>query len=222
MIVFFVTTEGILEDMLELIKQLADGIAQQFGQNCEVVIHDLTNDLENSIVYIVNGQVTNRKIGSGPSKIVLETMHKDPKLIHDRLGYLTRTPDGRVLKSSTIYIRDEHQMIRFIFSINYDITELAAIDHALKDLISTEASGDNSQPDQIVNNVNDLLDYLIQQAAAMIGKPAALMNKDEKAKAIRFLNDAGAFLITKSGDKVTEYFGISKFTLYNYLNEVKE
>jgi predicted transcriptional regulator YheO len=166
--------------------------------------------------------VTNRKIGSGPSKIVLETMHHDPKLVNDRLGYLTRTPDGRVLKSSTIYIRDEHQSIRFIFSINYDITELVAIDHALKDLVNTEASGDNSQPDQIVNNVNDLLDYLIQQAAAMIGKPVALMNKDEKAKAIRFLNDAGAFLITRSGDKVTEYFGISKFTLYNYINEVKE
>lgn len=208
--------------MLELMKQLANGMARQFGQNCEVVIHDLTKHPENSIAYIVNGQVTNRKIGDGPSKVVLETMHKDPKLINDRLGYLTRTPDGRILKSSTIYIRDEHQAIRYIFSINYDISELTAIDHALKGLIGTEALGDNSPPEQIMNNVNDLLDYLIQQAAALTGKPAALMNKDEKAKAIRFLNDAGAFLITKSGDKVTEYFGISKFTLYNYINGVKE
>jgi predicted transcriptional regulator YheO len=208
--------------MLELMKQLADGISQQFGHRCEVVIHDLAGNPENSIVYIVNGHVTNRQIGSGPSKVVLETIHKDPMLINDKLGYLTRTPDGRILKSSTIYVKDEHQKIRFILSINYDITELVTLDQAIRDLTSFETLQENVQPEQIVNNVNDLLDYLIMQATAMIGKPAALMNKDEKVKAIQFLNDAGAFLITKSGDKITEYFGISKFTLYNYINGMKE
>ena len=44
------------------------------------------------------------------------------------------------------------------------------------------------------------------------------MNKEEKVKDIQFLNDAGAFLITKSGDKVAKYFGISKFTLYSYID----
>jgi predicted transcriptional regulator YheO len=47
------------------------------------------------------------------------------------------------------------------------------------------------------------------------------MNREDKIKAIRFLQDKGAFLITKSGDKVSKYFGISKFTLYNYI-DVKE
>lgn len=211
-----------MENMLELMKQLADSIAQQFGQRCEVVIHDLSGDLENSIVYILNGHVTNRKIGSGPSKVVLETIHKDPMLVTDKLGYLSRTPNGRILKSSTVYIKDEYKKIHFILSINYDITELVTLDQALKEIASIEKIQANSQPEQIVNNVNDLLDNLIIQAADMIGKPAALMNKEEKARAIQFLNDAGAFLITKSGDKITEYFGISKFTLYNYINGNKE
>ena len=56
------------------------------------------------------------------------------------------------------------------------------------------------------------------QLHGLIGKPAALMNKEEKVTAIQFLNDAGAFLITKSGDKVSKYFGISKFTLYSYID----
>ncbi|MCB5915380.1 helix-turn-helix domain-containing protein, partial [Lachnospiraceae bacterium 210521-DFI.5.19] len=30
---------------------------------------------------------------------------------------------------------------------------------------------------------------------------------------------AGAFLITKSGDKVSSYLGISKFTLYSYMGK---
>lgn len=211
-----------MENMLEILKTMADGVAKQFGQKCEVAIHDLSCNPENSIVYIVNGQVTNRKAGSGTSKVVLETMHKDPAEIKDHLGYLTQTPDGRTLKSSTIFIRDESQKIHYIFSINYDITEVLSVERAIKSLISIEPKQEEIKPEQIVSNVNDLLENLIRQSVELVGKPVALMNKDDKIKAISFLNDAGAFLITKSGDKVSEHFGISKFTLYSYINEVKE
>ena len=50
----------------------------------------------------------------------------------------------------------------------------------------------------------------------LIGRPVAMMNKDDKVKSIRFLNDAGAMLITKSGDKIAKYFGISKYTPVSY------
>ena len=71
-------------------------------------------------------------------------------------------------------------------------------------------------------NINDLLDELIAQSVALVGKPVALMNKDDKVRAIRFLNESGAFLVTKSGDKVAKYFGISKYTLYSYIDANKD
>ena len=63
---------------------------------------------------------------------------------------------------------------------------------------------------------------LIRQSVALVGKPVALMNKDDKVRAIRFLNDSGAFLVTKSTDKVAKYFGISKYTLYSYIDTNKQ
>ena len=46
---------------LTVLKQIAADLASQFGPDCEVVIHDLkTSEPEHSIVYIVNGHVTNR------------------------------------------------------------------------------------------------------------------------------------------------------------------
>ena len=45
-----------------------------------------------------------------------------------------------------------------------------------------------------------------------------MMNKDDKVRASQFLNKSGALLITKSGDKIAKHFGISKYTLYSYLD----
>ena len=60
---------------LESLKQIADGIAAQFGSNCEVVIHEVSSSrMDHSIVYIVNGHVSGRKIGDGASQVALEQM----------------------------------------------------------------------------------------------------------------------------------------------------
>lgn len=47
------------------LKQVADLIAAQFGPNTEVVVHDFSGDIDHTIVYIVNGHVTGRRIGDG-------------------------------------------------------------------------------------------------------------------------------------------------------------
>ena len=73
------------------------------------------------------------------------------------------------------------------------------------------------EPERIVN-VNDLLEDLISRSVALVGKPVALMNKEDKVKAIQVLSQNGAFLVTKSGDKIAKYFGISKYTLYSYID----
>ena len=202
---------------LAFLRQLARGIAEQFGPNCEVVVHDLSdNSVDHTVVAIENGHVTHRKLGDGPSHIVLEALHGDRSALHDQIGYLTKTKDGRILKSSTIYIRDENGDAVGIFSINFDITGLLMVESALKPIVSTAAP--EKEPERISQNVNELLDELISQSVRLVGKPVALMTKDDKVKAIQFLNDTGAFLITKSGDKASKYFGISKYTLYSYIN----
>lgn len=206
---------------LELLIQIAKGLAAQFGENCEVVVHDLSkNHISNSIVHIENGHITNRSVGGGPSGAVLEALKEHDGSLPDQLAYLTRTDQGRILKCSTIYIHDEEKVPRYVFSINYDITNLLALEHTLHTLTGTSSDSEPEQkePKKIALDVNLLLDDLISQSVALVGVPVALMSREDKIKAINYLNDAGAFLITKSGDKVAQYFGISKYTLYSYVD----
>ena len=199
---------------LELLRQVAAGIAAQFGSGCEVVVHVLSRHPDHSIVAIFNGHVTGRKVGDGASHVVLEQLRSQDQTTKDHLCYLTKTPDGKILKSSTIYIRNSRGKVAAILAINYDISRLMMVENAIADLISTPQP---AEPEKIVN-VNDLLEELIQQSVALVGKPVVLMNKEDKIRAIQFLSQNGAFLVTKSGDKIAKYFGISKYTLYSYID----
>ncbi|MDO4547100.1 MAG: helix-turn-helix transcriptional regulator [Clostridia bacterium] len=204
--------------LLALLRQFAAGIASEFGQNCEVVVHDIGGaKREHSIVVIENGHVSARALGDGPSRVVLEAMRTDPDKLNDKLCYLTQTEDGRILRSTTIFVRDESgKNIEAVFSVNYDITSLVLAEGVLKEM--TAAPDANNQPQRIVQNVNDLLDELLQQSVELTGKPVALMTKEDKVRALQFLNDAGAFLITKSSDKVCKFFGITKYALYHSID----
>ena len=206
------------ENELETLRRIAKGIAVQFGSNCEVVVHEISEkSISSSIAAIENGHVSGRKIGDGPSQVVLDQLSKDGKCPEDQYSYLTRTPDGKLLKSSSIFIPDENGKTAAIFGVNFDISALVMAEQALGMLTSTENTEDHD-PARITHNVNDLLDDLIKQADRLVGKPAQLMTKEDKIRAIRFLNDRGAMLITKSGDKIANHFGISKYTLYSYLD----
>ena len=204
---------------LDFYKRLAKALAVEFGENCEVLVHDLTGgDPEHTIVTIENGHVSHRQTGDGPSQVALEAMQAEhPEELQDRSGYLLKTHDGRIVKSSTVYIRNEQGGVDGIFCVNYDITNLLMAQKAVGSLLSH--GEEPKAPASIPQNVNELLDDLIEQSVQQVGKPVA--TKDDKIAAIRFLNKAGAFLVTKSGDKVSKYFGISKYTLYSYIDASK-
>lgn len=209
------------EREIETLKQIARGIAGQFGPNCEVVLHDLSDKSAcSSIVGIENGQVSGRKIGDGPSHVVLEQLGSGDDSARDQIAYLTRTRDGKILKSTSIFIRDSEGRVSAILGINYDISMMQMFEDSLHAFIAPDQQTPR-EPERITLNVADLLDDLIRQADELIGKPVALMTKDDKVRAIRYLSNSGALLITKSGDKIARHFGISKYTLYSYLDNSK-
>ena len=181
---------------LERLKVIAHGLAIQFGPSCEVLIHDLQGDLDTSLVYIENGTITNRHVGDGPSHVVLDVLNYDDGS-EGRFGYLTKTKDGRILKSSTMYIRDDNGNVAYLLGINQDITEFVMMHRSLESLIGI-GQAETGTVEKITTSVSELLDDLLLEAERLVGKPGPLMNKVERLKAISYLNEKGAFLISKS------------------------
>ena len=51
-----------------------------------------------------------------------------------------------------------------------------------------------------------------------IGGPLADLSREDKQRAVKLLNERGAFQLRKYVEQVAEVLGVSRFTVYNYLN----
>lgn len=205
-----------LQDEAGLFTQLLTLLEMQFGKNCEVVLHDLTGDYNHSIIDIRNGHITNRQVGGCGSNLGLEILNGNV-LDGDRFNYITNTEDGKVLRSSSIYLKDSFGNVIGSLCINLDITETLRFD----DFLRRYNQYDAVQSEFFAQDVNSLLEYLIQQAQNFIGKPPRELTKEERLIFIQYLYKKGAFQISKSSVHICEVLGISKFTLYNDLDTIR-
>jgi predicted transcriptional regulator YheO len=206
-----------LQDENALLKQVLTLISAQFGDRCEVVLHDLSQDYNHTIVDIRNGYITNRKIGGCGSNLGLEVLNGKVE-DGDRYNYVTTTTDGKILRSSSIYLKDDQGKIIGSICVNLDITESIRFESFLRSYNHFETG----QSEFFAQDVNNLLDYLIQQAQQLIGKQPKDMNKDERLTFLSHLDQKGAFQIAKSSIKICNILGISKFTLYSDLEAIRE
>jgi predicted transcriptional regulator YheO len=193
-------------------------LAMELGDHCEIVLHDLIKDYNHSIVEIVNNHVTGRNVGDCGSNLGLEVLRGTVK-DGDRYGYVTYTKDGKTLRSSTMYIKDDDGKVIGALCINFDMTELIKFEGFLKKFNRYEIPEDSQEI--FVNNVTQLLDYLISDAEKQVDKSPENMTKDDKIQFLKYLDQKGAFMISKSGEKICKYLGISKFSFYNYLDEIR-
>lgn len=71
-------------------------------------------------------------------------------------------------------------------------------------------------------HVDRALSELITLAEARIGRPLAEMNRAEKQQVVRLLDGRGAFALRKSVEMVADALGVSRFTVYNYLDSSRQ
>ena len=207
-----------------ILTQIVNLIEQQFGSNCEVVLHDLSRPYDSTIVDIRNGHVTNRKVGDCGSNLGLEVIRGTVK-DGDKFNYFTTTKDGKILRSSSIYLLDEEKNVRYSLCVNLDITESVKFEAFLNNQnrfnLGAEQGSSNGE-EVFVNNVHELVESILDSGIAFIGKPVDKMNKEDKTHLIEFLDKKGVFLITKSGERTCDALGITKYTFYQMLETVRK
>lgn len=209
-----------ISDEMDNLKRLVEMLAAQFGKNSEIILHDLSKDYEHTIVAIENNWVTGRKVGDGGTNLGLEVLRNPPNVNGDIYNYFTKTADGRLLRSSSLYFRNDAGKVIGSLCINTDVTQMTEMQKSLQEL--TMFSENSHQIEEVfANNVEELVDFLIKESKKIVDKPAKDMTREEKMEVLKYLDSKGFFMITHAGTYACEYLDISKYTLYKYLGIIR-
>ncbi len=69
-------------------------------------------------------------------------------------------------------------------------------------------------------DLHGALDRLIETVEREIGCRVLEMNREQKQLAIRLLDERGAFILRRAVEDVADAMGVSRITVYNYLNAI--
>jgi len=64
------------------------------------------------------------------------------------------------------------------------------------------------------------LDRLIDSVETELGGPLPALTREEKQQAVRLLDERGAFILRRAVEDVADAMGVSRITIYNYLNAI--
>lgn len=206
------------EEALDFLCRMAQAIAAMLGSTCEVLVHEMQRTSLTTVA-IFNGHVSGRGVGSTLSIYGNDTTMDndgDFDLQADYVNQLVALPSGKQVKSTTVHMQGAD--FHYALGINYDITVMAQMRHLLDALTSAEGELYTSLTGEAQPGIETLFDACLE----VINKPVEHMKKADRTAMVRLLQEKGAFRMQKSVPYVAGRLGVSKYTIYNYLNELGE
>lgn len=213
---------------------VAELIARTFP-NAEVVLHDLSKP-QHSVVYVANNSVTGRKVGQTFHHLIEKAVFAGNPADGVVDNYFFKK-EGKQIRSSSLLIRNEAGELIGALCINVDVTAAQQIIDLASGLLQGRPKGEKSKSDlsdsactlpavsanfealekeqSVQHFVNNMVDSMINELNAD-GKKT----KEDRLELIRFMDERGVFLVKGSMEYVAGKLGLSKVTLYGYLDKI--
>ena len=200
---------------------LVHGLAEMFGPDCEVVLHDVGR-LPHSIVAIENGDVTGRGVGDVPTDLMLRSLRAASEGGPDVRLYVTSS-DGKVLKSLAVSLRDNEGEVFGILGLNFDVSGVVQSQRTLAALAAVGPAGDAVPETEEIfsDDIRDVVAGMVAKILKEVGKTPAAMSRDEKMDVVKRLEERGAFLVKRSAEQVADALDLSRYTIFSYLKEIR-
>lgn len=215
--------------------RFADALARMQGPSTEIVLHDLTNPAH-SVVYVVNGDITDRKVGQGVRHLVPEmlTSHEGKPIGPWWFRYRTK-----LIRATTELIYDKAGEIIGALCVNEDVTGeerlFLSLEGRLPGLTMTDLKADGDTAGLIKHetsvkdaelsgkpdSVRKTVFRLISETAAQKAYAEAKTNRDVRRRLVRDLKERDVFLLKGSIEELARLLGLSKVTIYSDLDALR-
>lgn len=219
------------ETLFLLLSAAVRVIGSVVSRNTEVVLHDLRKP-EFSIVEIINPEVTGRKQGDSvlaglrTDRAFISAMEIRTEPVTLLLDYPTFSREGKPLRSSTAIYRDTQGKPFAALCINVNNAEIVNALNALQALTSLAAvpaaySDEAAQTAPQLDNIEDLMQEIISTTIATTPANNRAEIKRINLLAVQHMQERGIFLMKGGVEKAASALGVTRYTIYNYLDELK-
>lgn len=208
----------ILESYIPVIESLG----RYLGEGYEVILHNLES-LEHSVIQIVNGYYSGRKIGSPITDFALGMLTKiQSSKDHSAITYFNQRPDGIILKSTTIPIPGEKGRIIGMICINfYTNLPLSTVIRQLIPVESSDSTAFLQKTETFTENVDDLIESALSDVKDTILNDTSVSTQNKNKEIVTALYRKGIFNLKDSVIKVADRLNISKNTVYMHIRNLK-
>jgi len=214
-------------NILEQYKRIIHLIKGQIGDSCQAILYGITSDNSGYIISFC-GTITNMDIGEAMPSYLNEYITSPS----ERYGFINKNVPGYVLRTSVHCIYNETDRLIGLLCIHHNLLPLQMISSFLDELIKSENledenilidSAHSESKKYEASDIQDFLDQImIEFLHERIGfNDFSRMSKNDKLDLIAELDNKGVFLIKGAVNQIAKRINTSKFTIYNYLDEIR-
>ena len=211
------------EERLDILAQVASGIAKVLGDDTEVVLHDLT---KREIVFMHNSKITGRERNYRINPTVYDVISNLADGEGHLIGYASKSAQGKKLRASHFMFMDEDNNPAAMICINQDPSRIQEIISYLSESIKIRDVDETAVNDTSYSlNDEDYIQNIMKDAIIKSVKqldPGYINTKEGKLMLLRKLKFQGVFSVKEAVPFICETLSISQATLYNYLREIRD
>ena len=199
---------------------LVDFLAEVFGDDAEVVLQDVS-DFNNSVISIRNNHISGRKLGAPATNLVLKVMNGNFTDKNYVTNYRGVSAVGKVVRSSTYFIKDDKNVVVGMLCINIDIDKLVQLKNHLDGILKLPEEIFEKTTEKFSVSAEGLASDSIETILEESGISPERMSQEEKMEVVYKLDKNGVFLVKGSICKVASVLNVSNATIYRYLSKIR-
>ncbi len=216
---------------------LVQFLGETLGPDYEIVLQEVGGE-NSGIIAIANGSISGRTVGSPLTNIALKLIMQRRYEHSDYvLNYTGQLENGKTLRSSTMFIKDEGALVGLL-CINFDDSRYHALSDRILRLVhpdtfvETHYFSAGEQPRKTVlcatedaerfqNDVAGLMQEIFDEVYNSMNIAPEALTQDDRQRIISQLYERGMFQLKGAVPFAMEKLCCSQASIYRYLSKVK-
>lgn len=197
------------ENLIDQVRQIAQGLGETFAPFCEVVVHDLRTPTH--AILEIHNSLSGRAVGDPTTELGLARIADNayPQVL---ANYANQFPDGRRAKSTSVGIKDSAGNYVAALCLNVDVTLFRGIQNMLDQFCT--AGGPAMKETLDPTHAEAIRERIDRYATGLATTPQALKTEQRRAL-MQSLKDAGYLEVRRSMEVIAQHLGVSRATVYN-------